>query len=372
MKTGKKICIMGVLAAVVLVLGACGATKVDMQQYVTVECSGADGHGTLDIQTDYEGLVKNLAKDADKVETLEDLATAMDTSQGLLGMTCSASKTENLKNGDEVTVSLKNFEEAEKALKVSFSNTEFTYTVSGLTPVKDIDPFEGVSVLYEGDISDGYSAKVQYDSQYDGLISYNAEAADGIVSGGTVTVTYNYDEDALLEAGYAIKADAPESKDFTIDGIDSYVSGFTTISDEAKEEMKRKGVSLIKSTYFGENGSYNDIKNVLTNRKNLDYGWEDANGKLKSEVEYEHSYFKMNDSKNIVRMMFSFKVKDRRTTATMHAVVQYLDVIQKASGDTYVNYENNWDGNYSIVYLDTSVKDIENELVVNNEYEKAE
>ena len=68
--------------------------------------------------------------------------------------------------------------------------------------------------------------------------------------------------------------------------------------------------------------------------------------------------------------MFKFKVKDRKTSATMHAVVKFENVIKKASGDIYVNYESS-SYNYAIGYLDTSVSDIENELVTNNEFEKA-
>lgn len=377
MKITKKVILMVLSVMTMLGLCACGKTKVDLKEYVSVEVSGMDGYGRVEVTVDYTELGLALGVD-EKIGEWKDADNISDVAEALIGgdaiykLKCSADKSEGLKNGDEITITAKNYESVEEKLDASFSNTEFTYTVSGLEPIQEIDPFEGVTISYGGGLDSfgGYSIRVESPEQYDGLIAYEAEKPETMKVGGTVTVTCQYDEETLANKGYAVRSDAPTSKDFTIEGIDAYIDSFASISDETLEEMKKKCVSLIKSTYFGVNGSYNDIQSKLEERKNIDYNWEEPNGKLKSQVKYEGGYFKMENRGNLAAMMFSFKVKDRKTSATMYAVVQFKDVIQKASGDIYVDYESGGWSNYVISYLDTNVKDIENELVTNNEFEK--
>lgn len=374
----RNIIMLAVMLMTTFALSGCGAKSVDLKECVSIETSGADGYGTLSVSLKGEELYTKVVGDSDKKNSLEDLEDVSDlldsakNATAFSGMTCSADKTENLKNGDVVTIKVENFEKVEEAYEVSFENTEFTYTVEGLSAVSEVDPWADVSLNCDGSLEEGYSLSIEKNDTYDEYIQYDIEDHGTISSGSAITVTYSADEEDMLENGYAIKKDAEKSKQFIISGVDGYVQDFSEITDAALSEMKTKGVSLIKATYFGENGSYSGIKDVLSNKKNLDYGWEDAKGKLKSQVSYEHAYFKKTDGGNIVRLMFSFKVKDRKTSATMHAIVQYNNVIQKNSGDIYVKYEGDYDGNYSIPYLDTSVKDIENEVVINNEYVKAE
>lgn len=373
----KKIFLVAVMALAALALCAC-SKDVDLQEYVDIEVSGADGYGDLSASLNWDELAVQVVGEEgvkDSLEDLDDVSDLLDSVQSataLSKLTCSADKTENLKNGDTVTIKVENYEDAEEAYDVSFSNTEFTYTVEGLSAVSEVDPWNKVSLSCSGDIDNGYSVSVNQDESYADYIEYDVGDYGTIVSGSAVTVTYYADEENMLEDGYAIKPDVATSKEFIVTGIDGYIQSFSEIPEDTLSEMKTKGVSLIKATYFGENGSYDGIKNVLSSEKNLDYGWEDAKGKLKSAVNYEHAYFKQTDGGNIVRLMFSFKVKDRKTSATMHAIVQYNNVIQKSSGDIYVKYESDYDNNYSIPYLSTSVKDIENEVVINNEYVKME
>lgn len=379
-----RICFLAVVLVVAAAaLSACGKTKVDLKEYVSIETNGFDGHGTVEVVVDHTRLGMALKLD-EKLGELKDAEDFSDLMQKLgdggvfYRLQCSADKSGNLKNGDEIKITAKNYEAVEEKYDASFSNTEFAYTVSGLDPVQEIDPFEGVTVSYEGGLAgyDGYSGyrvNVQSPEEYENLIFYKFSTPDGIKAGGTVTVICEYDEQRLAEQGYVVKEGAPESKDFTVEGIDGYITSFDTIDAGTLEEMKKRSISLIKSKYFGKDGDYHLIEDVLTERKNVEYDWMvDGKGKLKSEINYENGYFKMGDSRNSVSLMFSFKVKDRRTSATMYAVVQFDDVIQKASGEIYVEYEDKVWGNekHTITYLDTSVEEIENELVTNNEFEK--
>lgn len=372
-----QVCLLALLAMTVIGLSACGKTKIDLKEYMTIEATGSDGYGTLSVTLDYNRLATALGaeekmgelKDA---ENYSDVANYFGTGSALMMLNCVPDKSSGLKNGDEIKITAKNVEAVEEGFEASLSNTEFTYKVENLDPIKEIDPFEGVTLSYEGKIDSwgGYQVVVNGKEEYGDMISYKASKPEQFVTGANVTVTYEYSEDRLAEAGYVIPESAPKSKDFAIEGVDAYISSFGDIDEGVLEEMKKKGVSLIKSEYFGSNGSYLDIQGKLEERKNIDYGWDDAKGKLASSVDYECGYFKGQDNGNEVALMFKFKVKDRKTSATMHAVVKFEKVIKKASGDVYVSYETNA-FNYTIIYLDTSVSDIENELVTNNEFEKA-
>ncbi len=372
-----RVCLLALLAITVIGLSGCGKTKIDLKDYVTIEATGTDGHGTLSVTLDYNRLGTDLGaeekmgelKDA---ENYSDVANYFGTGSALAMLRCVADKSQGLKNGDEVKITAKNVEGVEEGFDASLSNTEFTYKVENLDPIKEIDPFEGVTLSYEGELNSyaGYQVVVNGKEEYGNMIAYKASKPEQFVPGASVTVTYEYSEARLADAGYVIPENAPKSKDFAIEGVDTFISSFADIDEGVLETMKKKGVSLIKSEYFGSDGSYNDIQTKLEERKDIEYDWNGANGKLVSSVDYECGYFKGLDNGNEVALMFKFKVKDRKTSATMHAVVKFENVIKKASGDIYVNYESS-SYNYAIGYLDTSVSDIENELVTNNEFEKA-
>ena len=110
-----------------------------------------------------------------------------------------ASKTEGLKNGDKVKITVEYDEDNLKEANVKLTNTEFEVEVKGLDEAETIDPFEGVNVTfegYEGDVNvnvDTESAKYRDLVSYDYDYSYSAD----LKNGDTYTVTasiYSYDE----------------------------------------------------------------------------------------------------------------------------------------------------------------------------------
>lgn len=376
MKITGKIVFVALFIMAAVGLSACGKTKVDFKEYVSIGASGTDGYGKLSLSVKYDELGLALGVDEEMenlkdAEDMSDVAEALSKGDVLYKLKCNADKTEGLKNGDEIKITAESFEVLEEKFGASFSNTEFTYTVSGLDPVQEIDPFEGVSVSFRGELNyAGYHADIQSPEQYDKLITYKAQMPEIVTAGSTVTVTCEYDEEKLAKAGYVLRADAPTSKEFPIEGIDTYVDSFEALGDETLAEMKEKSISLIKKEYFGANGSYDKIEYMLADRKDIDYDLEEPKGKLVSDIKYESGYFKNDSNGNHIALMFSFKVKDRKTSATVYAVVPFQDVIRKAAGDIYVSYEGNGYANYAVAYLDISVKDIENELVTNEEFVK--
>lgn len=371
MKTMKKLGFMALLVLAMTGLCACGKKKADLKDYVSIEVSGTDGYGSLTATIDYQKLGEALGvdeemKDLENAENLSDVKETLAKGDAVYKLQCSADKTEGLKNSDKVKITFEDYQTVEETLKAAFSNTEFSYTVKDLDPVKEIDPFEGVTVSFDS----GYfrsTADVNSPKEYNNLIKYTATMPEILDADSVATVTYEYDEEELGRAGYVVKADAPASKDFPVEGIDTYVSSYEGIGEDALAKMKEKSISRIKQEYSGTYGSYIPIQILLEEDKNIDYAGEDPNGKLASDIKYEGGYFKSSSSGNEASQMFSFQVKDRKTKETVYVVVNYRDIIHKASGDIYVDYDS-----AEVTYLKLSVEDIENELVTNNEFVKAE
>lgn len=110
-----------------------------------------------------------------------------------------ASKTEGLKNGDKVKITVEYDEDTLKEANVKLTNTEFEVEVKGLDQAETIDPFDGVNVTFEG-----YEGDVNVDvdvseAKYRDLVSYDYDYSYGadLKNGDTYTVTasiYSYDE----------------------------------------------------------------------------------------------------------------------------------------------------------------------------------
>lgn len=148
----------------------------DVVPYVTLRYSGFDGMGTASVQIDHDGLwmleedlYKTITSPQKTEETdpndasnddessnqgeenaefdrkyLEEFKHVFDT------MAFVAERTTDLKNGDSVTVKITIDEELAKKCKIALEKKEYTYTVSGLTAMQSVDPFEGLVVKLSG------------------------------------------------------------------------------------------------------------------------------------------------------------------------------------------------------------------------------
>ena len=159
------------------------------------------------------------------------------------GLTYSVSSSENLKNGDTVTVEVSwggSLEEyAHKYGKRVVSTTK-EYTVSGLKEIEDFDAFENVDLVYSG-IAPFGTAEISA-SGADGLY-YIIDKTENLKNGDTITVTLSTKENKIIKnfSEYTkSNGKRPESitKEFTVDGLAEYISSPEQITDEAWDEIK--------------------------------------------------------------------------------------------------------------------------------------
>lgn len=143
-----------VLIGSMLLLSGCSGpiikTPVDINPHVVVTTDGYDGYGTVSFKIDYDEIVNSSSASAEnKIAAMEVL-----NNFELFQTTCDAT---DLKNGDIITVSWTANEEAVKAVQnylgVKFEHEDYSCTISGLTELRDYDPFVNLIVDTHGTAS---------------------------------------------------------------------------------------------------------------------------------------------------------------------------------------------------------------------------
>jgi hypothetical protein len=124
--------------------------------------------------------------------------------------------------------------------------------VSGLEEVREIDPFDYVSVIFSGTAPD-VSAYVEIgDTDEPAMyeLYFDLDKSYGISKGDTVVVTVEYDEVALLE-GYGCRLTAT-SKEFVCESVDAYITDGNDIGETVLGQMQSQTEDTILA-YFAQN-----------------------------------------------------------------------------------------------------------------------
>lgn len=223
-------------------LSGCGKKEIDVMDGIEVEFSGVDGYGTARITDEYifedaaleaSGLMADMDSDDDD--------EAMEAFQGVYkieeAVKYEISPSENLSNGDKVTVSVKVNNESVEDYKIAFTGSEKTFTVEGLKEVELIDLFEGVEVTFEGFAPYVKATINSQSANKDVYVSYSIDKTDNLTMGDTVTVTAEFDEDSLLQKGYMAEE---STKEFVVDECDRYVTQLVEIPDDTISKMNKQ------------------------------------------------------------------------------------------------------------------------------------
>lgn len=329
-----------ILLIVIIVLVVTHKTKIDLQDYTEVEFSGYDGYGTASVNLDYDKLMEDFADEADIKESnlneqLSDLSSLSDLAGLIQGssnsdytkmlqvfseMSCELDSSSELKNGDTVTVSYTFDNELANELGIELIGDELEQEVSGLDAIKEINPFDDVTLSFSG-TSPQATASLTYSSSDDMLSEYDfeVEPSSDLAIGDTVKVTVSYDEEALLQE-YGCKLTETE-KEYTCEDVDAYISSGNDIDDDVLSSMKKQTEDVVEA-YFADkdNITQSGLKYVgyyFLSKKNAD-NWGDSNQ---------------------IYIVYSAKVKSTDKSfksATVYFPVKYVNAIQYADGTQYV------------------------------------
>lgn len=243
--------LVAAIVAVVIILMM--PSKINVEDYVTVEFSGYDGYGKANVKVDKTALSTDAVEKtgiADDVSSLSDLLGGSVSKVTLLrnaisSIKCTPDKKEGLKNGDEVTVEITYDNEIANEVKLEFSGSSVKATVSGLNPVKEVDAFEGLEITYSGKSPNGKAA-VKY-SGSDLITKYNfkLDKSSKLKNGDVVTVTFTPEDKTTLAKGFVVKN---KTKTFTVSGLTEYPASINDIDKDYIEKLKKDASDVVEAS----------------------------------------------------------------------------------------------------------------------------
>lgn len=251
------------LLPLALCLSGCGAKTVNLNDYLTIECSGIDTAGKASFSVDVEQLVEDNAE----ALGLEDasfgsLLTVYDDFYSKLDG--ELDKTSELSNGDKITfkwddIDTKKFKE-KYSVKLNFSDVP--YEVSGLDEAKEFNPFDYVNVTCEGFAPYGKLNISKNGENPVSGISYRADKVDGLSNGDKVIITAEAGSDIkeyCMSKGYI-----PSETEFeyTVSGLASYATRLELIPADAMTKMDSHAQDVFKAGVAKNWNDSESLKNV--------------------------------------------------------------------------------------------------------------
>ena len=231
-------------------------------------------------------------------------------------------KAEGLKNGDQVVVNYTYDKKFFKKYGINLKGDKVTDDVKDLPDAKEVDPFEKISVEFEGTSP---HATANIINNNDDLSSYiSSVTLDGDKSefklGDTVTVVINANEEELLKSeGIHLSA---LSKEYTCEGVNAYVESATLISDDVMQSMKTQAEDAFRA------GAARDFSDEVS-LKGVDYI---GNYFLKTK---EGMY---SDYNNQIYIIFKVTVKKKgEKKFSYYYYTRYHDIILMAGGTVSVD-----------------------------------
>lgn len=304
-----------------------------LTDYVSIDSvTGADGYGHLEYSFDSYSVYQKLAgvnvkndKDAEALLSEENLQKTEKIWAALEGVSVVADKSDNLSNGDKVTLTVSFDNPTNEKLDFELRGGKISYTVEGLADGLPFDPFseDVISVAFTGATGSGEAivGLVSDDDMYKG-VTYSFANNYNLSNGDEVTLTAVFDQQYYASLGYTVPEQC--SKSYTVSGL----KNFFRPSD---------GLSVSERTRFEE----------LTMSSALSYAAEDILTKDMPVL----------DSEFWSLYYFEPKMPGTHFFDMIHGFSGYCGII----GVAKVVFESSWTGTYEdvmfVVYPDCMVGD---------------
>lgn len=326
----KKILVGFLIIALMLSVTACGKTKINMEDVMTLSFTGVDGYGSYSLDFDWDALDEQLDKEKvydfcnEKNPMYTSLWWQADGYISLYDMLYLKPSQENgkLKNGDQISFEIAVYEEMlgdctleelEEGLGIQFAQTTISAEVSGLgeaetleifSVVEDIISFAGVDGYgtLKWDIPENHSVTIDqftfrsfetYDDNLRMQIDYNGaeltscrfepSQTQGFATGDKCTITISDAgslQNDLIEIGYVCDT---TSKDFSVPEL-AKGTPIDVLGEAAKRVIYYGGNGYGKASFI-EGEFQIQADDFYLNFDATDYGSDTENaGYIKVEV----------------------------------------------------------------------------------------
>ena len=252
------------IVAIIVVAVSLHRTTVNLDDYIIFDAEGYDGYGEASVSFDEDALRNDYAKlkytsDGKKYmkevfgSSYEDYSAVEALIDYIYISVYSLDQAEYLSNGDTVTMDMEyniseySVESIEEIIKceLEFSDT-LEFTVEGLNAVASKDFFSGIDVEFSGTAPNA-TARVIGNDDYG--LDYTLDKSTGLSVGDTVTVTLTGGYGDLTEyciENYGATPDVT-TKEFTVEGVASYITKHDDIPDEMMEKMQSQAKDVVDS-----------------------------------------------------------------------------------------------------------------------------
>ena len=242
---------LGVVVAIIAIICIVSNAKstINLNDFYSIETEGYDGYGRASASINWDAVEKQYGdKIAIKSSALKEFGGF---SQGMSaidilreGIEFSLDKKDGLSNGDTLSYSWDVDEKLSDYVKCKLKYEDGSYTVSGLEKITKFDPFEGFDLEFTGIAPNGRVEVKNYPS--DNGLKYSIDKDKGLSNGDKVTIKASLgrssEEDYAREYG---KLPSATSKEYTVEGLDEYVSSYAGIPGDVIEKLKKETQDVI-------------------------------------------------------------------------------------------------------------------------------
>ena len=247
--------LIGVVAAIVaLIVIICVAVNagstISLDKYMTVEATGYDGYGTATVSIDWDAIEEKYGSklsfsNAAKKEygVLLDFITPVDVIRDSVDVRLEENT--GLSNGAEVSYKWVIDEELSKYVKCKLKYKDDKFTVAGLIKVDSFDAFADLTVEFLGVAPNG-TVNLNYTGSDMNYSDFRCDQTSGLSNGDKVVVTI----DESKREYYAERiGKVPETleKEYTVEGLNSYLALISEIDDEALAAMQAQASDVFNA-----------------------------------------------------------------------------------------------------------------------------
>ena len=303
-------CAAVVALIIVIVIAVNAGSTINLNEYLTIEAEGYDGYGkarvTIDwdaIEAKYGGKLSFTSQAKKEYGEFLNLMTPIDAIEGSVSV--KLEENSNLSNGKPIAYTWDVDEDLSKYVKCKVKYKDDSYIVSGLTEVGSFDAFADLEAEFMGIAPNGY-ANFNYTGSEISYYDFNYDTTSGLSNGDTIKVTI---DESRLEY-YAEKlGKVPETleKEYTVEGLSSYLTKISEINDEALTSMQQQAADVYNA-YVAKDWaddskleSLTYIGDYLLTVKNTDSYWGNYNTLyLVYKVQARNNYSNDGDTYNKV------------------------------------------------------------------------